>query len=1163
MANDVWFSKEPGRYVPPQTVNWVISDNVDYFAISQDEHATAISEYIAYDQLDPPNPFIAVTQDGNGNVVYDGGFPKFYNGQAPTGDLTGSITIEFKATCVGTSDPEANLYYYNAFSDLSCLIAAGDKLVYDMWQNSNDARVGLDAVTNQAMTSKYYSMRDWGKDYNDASVPYGLYDQNGVWSHPAVDLAGRATNKWYHREIDLTKCAGYTFVRWSLAMEGEKAGNFAVRFRNIQVVDKNGKVKYTLFKDSIKLPGNTSAEAGASGYTNLVKQLFDPRPPLPAAFKYLFNAFNWCANPAKINTGNRKVLILGDRTVDDPNYAIKNDTAASGFKKSFDAICALTGFTATYKDIGDYTPSGILNPTVAELNGYALVLVMSSGNFAGSDAPISAAALAAIAEYRLGGGGLIIITDHGPDLLTLEQAKAGGTTSNQFFSLANKVATMFNAWFSGSVNRTPVNVGFLRSTYGDHPLYAGMSDSESIAAGSSESRVMVPSVTKYTKASPPPALSFPTIGEYPVLLTLRMKDASVVSYRVVFIMGSSKYLKWTAVGGTEVTSTDLGWGWQPDVELVMDTIGLGNCAGSIYHNTTKIGEFSCTDLGGPVITWYSGSSYNLKTLDGDKLRAVLESGLSYTAELAIKRVNFDLTKGRAPAAIEQQLRGGSWGLTSPAPRINVGGDIVRSLLPVGATIDGFGKVLDFSTPAQNIRLLREFAAGNFPLFDVNAMAYATTAAAQQAMSTMKPPTLLDVFNTWPRFSNANWYPTQADIPAGSEALSWAWDEASGSPKSTVNSATYLGLVSKEKVENFVLESTFSSSANDDDVIGYVVAARYTDKLETLSLLVNPGGWAAYKGMALVYNYQLPGTKTLAMNDQLTQWTANGGLGYWPGKDIRVGMVRRGANLAFYATDWGDPNGPRKAEFQFDMNSDPILAGLLGAQSYGYSMISQANSIFKNVRFVGGVLYDVVVDAQANAVYRYNGTSWVIVPGLKPASIYGTRRKMISQDTLQEFYINADGSITKLTDPAPMVEFTPPNAANFLNPVTGVPAVPKYRVYSAEYGWASLPANLTMYYYRTMYFPAGTYIFMAIADDQLEISIDDVVKGTISGGFSAGSTVPKLEVTVTAGDHKVRLMNKNVPANTPGYFLLKIFNKADGSVFHEPTPGTWQTVDVIG
>jgi len=1161
MAKDVWFSKEPGRYAPPQTVNWVISDNIDYFAISTDDKATAISEYIAYDTLTPPNPFIAVTQDGNGQVVYDGGFPKFYNAAAPTGDLTGSITIEFKATCAGTSDPEANLYYYNAFSDLPCLIAAGDKLVYDMWQNSNDARVGLDAVTNQPMTSKYYSMRDWGKDYNDASVPYGLYDQNGVWSHPAVDLAGRATNKWYHREIDLTKCAGYTFVRWSLAMEGEKAGDFAVRFRNIQIIDKNGNLKYTLFKDSIKLPGNTSAEAGASGYSNLVKQLFDPRPPLSAAFKYLFNAFNWCANPAKVNAGNRKVLILGDRPGADVNYSVKDSVGNAGFGKSIAAICSLTGFTATVKTHEDYAGS-LLNPTQAELNGYPLVVVFSSGS--GGAGPITEAACDALAAYRAGGGGLIIITDHGPVLDTLDAAKAGAPNdSNQFFATANKVATRFGAWFSGNFDRTPVNVGFLRTNYGDHPLYAGMANNENIAAGFSESRVMVPSVTKYTKASPPPPLSFPVIGRYPVLVTMKHKDATVESFSVVFVMGSTKYLKWTAVGGTEITSTDLGWGWQPDVELVMDTIGLGDCAGSIYHNTTKIGEFSCTDLGGPVITWYSGSSYALKTLDGDKLRAVLESGLSYTADLAIKRVNFDATKGRSMAAIEQQLRSGSWNLPSPVPRINQGGDIVRSLLPVDATIDGFGKVLDFSTPAQNIRLLREFAAGNFPLFDVNAMAYATTAAAQQAMSTMKPPTLLDVFNTWPRFSNANWYPTQADIPAGSEALSWAWDEASGSPKSTVNSATYLGLVSKEKVENFVLESTFSSSANDDDVIGYIVAARYTDKLETLSLLVNPGGWAAYKGMALVYNYQLPGTKTLAMNDQLTQWAANGGLGYWPGKDIRVGMVRRGANLAFYATDWGDPNGPRKAEFQFDMNSDPILAGLLGAQSYGYSMISQANSIFKNVRFVGGVLYDVVVDVQANAVYRYNGTAWVVVPGLKPASIYGTRRKMISQDTLQEFYINADGTITKLTDPAPMVEFTPPNAAMFLNPVTGEAAVPKYRVYSAEYGWASLPANLTMYYYRTMHFPAGTYIFMAIVDDQLEISIDGVVKGTISGGFSAGSTVPKLEVTVTAGDHKVRLMNKNVPANTPGYFLLKIFNKADGSVFHEPTPGTWQTVDVIG
>lgn len=43
----------------------------------------ALSEYIAYDTLTPPNPFIAVTQDGLGRVVYDGGFPKFYNQELP------------------------------------------------------------------------------------------------------------------------------------------------------------------------------------------------------------------------------------------------------------------------------------------------------------------------------------------------------------------------------------------------------------------------------------------------------------------------------------------------------------------------------------------------------------------------------------------------------------------------------------------------------------------------------------------------------------------------------------------------------------------------------------------------------------------------------------------------------------------------------------------------------------------------------------------------------------------------------------------------------------------------------------------------------------------------------------------------------------------------
>lgn len=964
-AYNVWFTKEPGRYPSPFTAGWTVSDQVDYFAISYGEKPASISEYIAYDQLTPPKPFIAVTQDGLGNVVYDGGFPKIYNVAAPSLSIT-------------------------------------------------------------------------------------------------------------------------TFAQ------------------------------------------------------------------LTPTFKYFVNAMNFCANQTKVAAGNRKVLVLGDK-VPGSSYSVKG-TGNYDFYTTLTRLFNVAGWTPTFKDPANY--SNTLNPTLAELEEYAFVLLVSSAN--GSTSVLTDAGEQALAGFRSLGSGIIIITDSGVASTSLATAYPlpGGLA---YCATANKLSRNFGAWFEGNYNRDPVQVGFIRKTYGDHPLYAGLLDTEYVYGGDSESAVMIAPFTKYTKTSLPPDISLQTPERKIVQVTAKLKSGEAETFRVVFIYGEGALIKWQTISGVEIAEVDLGFGWQADASIYMDTIGLGTLSGSIYLNSTKVGELSSTDLGGPIVVWYSGSSYNLKVLDGDILRAALESPIQASADLRVKRVNLTDVKGPGMAPVNQKMK--DWGLGAPRPHLVDAADNIRSLLPQNATIPGLGPIAKFIDPARCIRLIREFAAGNFPLADAGALVYATTAAAQAAMSTMKPPTLLDVFNTWPRFSNANWYPTQASIPAGSEALSWVWDSASNSPKSTLNSATYIGLVSKEKVENFVLESTFSSSFNDDDVIGYVVAARYTDKLETLSLLVNPGGQPAFSGMALVYNYMLPGQKTLAMNDQLQQWPANGGLSYYPGKDIRVGMVRRGSSLSFYATDWGDPNGPRKAEFQYDMNSDPVLAGLLGAQYYGYSTYSQANTIFKDVRFVGGVLWDVVVDAQANAVYRYNGTGWVVVPGLKPTNIYGTRRKLISPSTLQEFYLGADGSITKLTDPAPTVEMPISNTL-FKNPVTGAQMTPRYRIFSAEYGWQSLPANLTMYYYQTLYFPAGDYWFIGCADDQLKVEIDGVLYGDLGGGYREGVAVRSFKVTLTAGNHKMKLTNVNIPAGTPGYWYAFIL-RADGSIFQEAGPGQWQTQDVIG
>lgn len=71
-----------------------------------------------------------------------------------------------------------------------------------------------------------------------------------------------------------------------------------------------------------------------------------------------------------------------------------------------------------------------------------------------------------------------MITDHGPVVDTIEAA--AGSNMGGFFGTANALAVNFGTWFSGDYARVPVNIGFIRNTYGDHPLYAGMADSGSL-----------------------------------------------------------------------------------------------------------------------------------------------------------------------------------------------------------------------------------------------------------------------------------------------------------------------------------------------------------------------------------------------------------------------------------------------------------------------------------------------------------------------------------------------------------------------------------------------------------------------------------------------------------------------------------------------------------
>lgn len=79
----------PGWYSGQVGVSVNVSGDIRMMLVNYVEKPPVLSEVLAYDKGEIPGypttgivdrPYISVTQDGRGNVVYDGGFPKFYDG---------------------------------------------------------------------------------------------------------------------------------------------------------------------------------------------------------------------------------------------------------------------------------------------------------------------------------------------------------------------------------------------------------------------------------------------------------------------------------------------------------------------------------------------------------------------------------------------------------------------------------------------------------------------------------------------------------------------------------------------------------------------------------------------------------------------------------------------------------------------------------------------------------------------------------------------------------------------------------------------------------------------------------------------------------------------------------------------------------------------------
>lgn len=208
--------------------------------------------------------------------------------------------------------------------------------------------------------------------------------------------------------------------------------------------------------------------------------------------KYMINSMNWILDTQKVKDGNRKVLFLGDAR-SNASYNVIG-SGGTNFRTSLTRLINFGGYTGSViKSVHDYGNGFVLDPTFQELNQYQAVFVMSTVYTGG--ARFTQQAIDQLVTYRELGGGLMFMTDHGPDLPDIQSQI---NNASGFFQSQNQVITRFGQWFSGNYNRIPVNVGFLIDNYGQHPLWQGLTRQEYIPQGGSESRVYVTSDPLYS-----------------------------------------------------------------------------------------------------------------------------------------------------------------------------------------------------------------------------------------------------------------------------------------------------------------------------------------------------------------------------------------------------------------------------------------------------------------------------------------------------------------------------------------------------------------------------------------------------------------------------------------------------------------------------------------
>ncbi|BEG72474.1 hypothetical protein RVBP21_1020 [Pseudomonas phage BRkr] len=1004
--------KKPGAYPSTQVVKWTFDSNVatNGVAYSVNGLPPVVSEYIAYDSLSPPTPFIAVTQDGNGNVVYDGGFPKFMNPQAANISMTQGV-LDFSARL----QPDANgldLCYYEVINNNTYTVKSGDVLVYDHYV-FDDAYFGLDCTVYDETGNNPVRFRNYSPVIKDNGNP-------ATATHPVMCRdRPEWKNKWVTRTVPLEAIVGKRLSTWTVAFENEAdptlVKEYRGQLRNARILNGTT-VAFAIMTNSLVV-NPTTPQDWIGSWTVTRKRYLGPGKNLNSSQTYFKNCLDFIANPAKVASGNKNILVLGDATTG--NYVLK-----TAFNEYITKVAGAGGFTCTLKDQTDYDGTH-LNPTLTELNNYAgLVFVGSLSDPNQSvNGKFTQTAIQDILTYRKAGNGIFIFTDHGPVINSIEEAYPVPTASNCFFVTANQLAVNFNAYFSGSVDRSNVNVGFIRSTYGDHVLYNDLTDGDFIVAGGSESSVVVKEVVFQKKD--PVTLTF-NPGKHTVNFLLRLTDGSVKSMSFAYLIGTGDYVIFKDKEGNNITLLDTDLSDIADITIEIDGSSVGSIIADIYRSEgsaaareTKVGQ-----------AWYStetGSHQTIYPVDGiyvndnDEIRVKIVEPFEYESRLPIKRYTPAIANryGRAENTKPylDRFKTGTTETGEPiysVTPIQVPHKLVEDIHQLRPVYNILNNTLSVGSHFKN---LISYFTGELQKTNVQGLAYATTAETLETLERLKPPTPKQIFESWDRFNNDKLFP--GGVGAEGDAASWYWNDTLQAAVQPINTSLYNGFISDEAPESYELEVTLTSSDADDDFNTVILAFNRDEaagRNHTLDLVISgPSGDWSNRPVWPVQSIVKDFSKHTTWNANPTEYKeysvreATPPKG-WSGRFIRVKVIRTGDLFNVKCSDWNGTTFNPAYDMSINLNDHPELSIFKGGKKYGFGSLSQANSYFKDITYESSLKRNIVCDMKTNTVYAWFNDTWTILPNTKVKDIYGAPRILQSfEDPTKRWMIPVNGN----------------------------------------------------------------------------------------------------------------------------------------------------------